>query len=286
MLGVTFIGGGNMAQALINGLIVSGSYSKEQISVVEIDSEIRQHLQMRWGIVAQAELSTCHELIVLAVKPQVVPQALAQLGKYWSQNLAQVNATAIKERIVLSIAAGITTAHLLKFLNTVDAPQLVPKFAPQLVRAMPNTPALIGQGMSGLFADAGVSQAARARVEQLMNAVGVSVWLDDEDDLNSVTALSGSGPAYVFYFLEAMQQAGIAQGLPPALARQLAQTTFQGASQLAAQSTESLSELRQRVTSKGGTTAAALAVMDETKIAAHFVAAIHAAKQRSIELGR
>jgi pyrroline-5-carboxylate reductase len=151
---------------------------------------------------------------------------------------------------------------------------------------MPNTPALIGQGMSALFARPAVSPVERERVQAVINTTGESLWLSDESQLDAVTALSGSGPAYVFYFLEAMVEAGTRMGLRPEQARQLALATFTGASALAADSSEPLALLRERVTSKGGTTYAALTALQAADVKAHFMAAMEAARQRAQELGQ
>jgi pyrroline-5-carboxylate reductase len=180
----------------------------------------------------------------------------------------------LDQPLVLSIAAGIRARDIARWLGT-----------DQVVRAMPNTPALIGQGASGMAALPQVSAEQRAAAARILGAVGDVVWFDDEALLDPVTALSGSGPAYAFYFIEAMIEAGSEMGLSAEQARRLAVRTFAGAAQLAAQSDEPVRTLRERVTSRGGTTAAALAHMDATGLKQQIIAAIHAANRRARELG-
>jgi len=177
-------------------------------------------------------------------------------------------------QLVLSIAAGIRAGDLARWLGT-----------PIIVRAMPNTPALIGEGVSGLAALPAVSAVQRELAEKILRAAGSVVWMDREEDLDAVTAVSGSGPAYVFYFIEALIAAAQAEGLSAAQARALAIGTFAGAAQLAARSEDPVDVLRERVTSKGGTTAAALARLDAGKVQAAIATAVRAARLRAVELG-
>jgi pyrroline-5-carboxylate reductase len=237
--------------------------------VVEPVEAVRKHLAQQWGVqaaadaaAASAQLQQAH-LVVWAVKPQVFQAAAAPVAPWVAQALH------------LSVAAGIPTASLAQWLNT-----------PRVVRAMPNTPALIGQGMTGLFANPAVSPEDRQLAEQVMNSVGQTVWLQDEAHMDAVTALSGSGPAYVFYLLEALIQAGTQMGLSPAQARQLAIQTFKGASALAEGSADAPEVLRQRVTSKGGTTYAAISSLEADQVGALFVKALHAARDRGEEMGK
>jgi pyrroline-5-carboxylate reductase len=174
----------------------------------------------------------------------------------------------------LSVAAGIRSDSIARWLNT-----------DRVVRSMPNTPALVGQGMTGLFARAGVTDADKQLVQQVLQSTGEWLWLTQESDLDVVTALSGSGPAYVFYFLEAMTEAGVQMGLSAAQSYHLAQATFGGATHLSRQSAESPEVLRQRVTSKGGTTYAALTSMADAKVKESFIQAMLAAQRRAGELG-
>lgn len=262
---IGFIGGGNMATALIGGL--AGSLLPgRQIHVVDVNAEARQKLERQFGLSsapqADAVLAAC-DVIVLAVKPQQMKLVVAELRP-------QIGA-----QLVLSIAAGVRALDLSRWLGGHTA----------IVRAMPNTPALIGQGITGLAALAGVSGAQRATAEAIMRAVGAVVWLDDESRIDAVTAVSGSGPAYVFYFLEAMQQAALELGLSHEQGTALALATFTGAARLAQQSSEPLAVLRERVTSKGGTTYAALSRMEASGVKAAIVTAVKAAAERSRELG-
>jgi pyrroline-5-carboxylate reductase len=212
---------------------------------------------------AASETLRAAELVVWAVKPQTFKDA------------ALATAPFVSEALHLSVAAGITSGSMASWLGS-----------ERIVRAMPNTPALVGMGMTGLFARAGVSAAERSLVETVMTTTGDLVWVDGEAQLDAVTALSGSGPAYVFYFLEAMRDAGAAMGLPPDVAQRLAEGTFIGAATLAQRADEPLQTLRERVTSKGGTTYAAIASMENSEMKQRFIAAMQAAQHRAAELGR
>ena len=262
---ITFLGGGNMANALIGGLVGKG-FAAEDIAVIELSAEGRERLVAAYGVrayaAADAAALAC-DVIVLAVKPQQMKSAVAPM-------LAQLD-----RQLVVSIAAGLRLEDMSRWLGGHR----------QLVRTMPNTPALIGAGVTGLHALPEVDAAGRARAEQVLQAVGSTVWIDDEAQMDAVTAVSGSGPAYVFLFIEALQQAGEELGFTPAQARQLAIETTLGAAKLAAQSAEPASVLRERVTSKGGTTAAALAMMEERGVLAGLVAGVKAADARGRELG-
>ena len=261
---IAFIGGGNMASAIIGGLIRQG-HPAHQIKVVEPWEEARVALQKNFTIQAQATAGPALAragIVVWAVKPQTFKDAAAQAREHTQHALH------------LSVAAGIRSDSIARWLGS-DC----------IVRTMPNTPALVGKGMSALYARTGVSAAQRQQVETIMATTGEFLWVNDEQQLDAVTALSGSGPAYVFYFLEAMARAGTAMGLTPAQAHQLAVGTFVGASELARQSDESPQVLRQRVTSKGGTTYAALQSMEQDGVGEAFVRAMQAAQQRAHELG-
>ena len=261
---IAFIGGGNMASALIGGLLAQGM-APTQIEVVEPSEAARSSLLAQFGVTAQALPGPglrAADLVVWAVKPQVFREAALQARPLTSSALH------------LSVAAGIRSSSIAQWLGT-----------ERVVRAMPNTPALIGRGMSALFARKAVDALERKRVEQLMAPTGEMLWVDEEPLLDAVTALSGSGPAYVFYFLEAMTRAGTSMGLSEAQAHQLAVGTFAGAAELACQSDEAPAVLRQRVTSKGGTTHAAIESMEHAGVADALVQAIEAAQQRAHELG-
>ncbi|GAB3776013.1 pyrroline-5-carboxylate reductase [Ramlibacter monticola] len=261
---IAFVGGGNMASAIIGGLIRQG-LPPAQVAVVEPFADARERLRQQFGVEAEeqagAALASCG-LVVWAVKPQTFRDAAAQARAH------------VQQALHLSVAAGIRSDSIAAWLGT-----------DRIVRSMPNTPALVGKGMTALFARAGVTAQEKARVEQVITTTGEFLWVDAEKQLDAVTALSGSGPAYVFYFLEAMTQAGAEMGLDADQARRLAVGTFAGASELARASEEPLQVLRERVTSKGGTTHAALTSMEQDGVKAEFVQALHAACRRAAELG-
>ena len=262
---IAFIGGGNMASAILGGLIHQG-LPPETFEVVEPFEAARARLAAQFGLVAQAEagaaLARCR-IVVWAVKPQTFAEA-ARAVQPWTP-----------DALHLSVAAGIPSDSIARWLGS-----------ERVVRAMPNTPALVGQGMTGLFARPAVSAEGRAQVEQLLAPTGDLLWVDGEAALDAVTAVSGSGPAYVFYFIEAMTEAGIEMGLPPEQAQRLAVGTFTGASALARASEDPPAVLRERVTSKGGTTYAALSALEAAGVKAQFKAAIRAAERRAGELAR
>lgn len=264
-MNITFVGGGNMAAALIGGLIKQ-RHAAGGIVVVEPLAEARARLGAQHGVrcVEHAAAATpLGEVVVLAVKPQQMRAAAAALRPHLAREL------------VITIAAGIRLADLSRWLGGYAT----------LVRCMPNTPALIGAGISGVYAGAAVNAEQRAQADAILGAVGTTLWVTQEDLLDPVTALSGSGPAYVFYFIEALQQAAREMGFSAADARTLAVETFVGAARLAAQSPEDLALLRERVTSRGGTTERALARMDGDRVKELIVRALHAANQRAHELG-
>jgi pyrroline-5-carboxylate reductase len=262
---IGFIGGGNMASAIIGGLVQQG-HPASALQVVEPWDQQRARLiqQFPGMTVAPAAgnaLKAC-DLVVWAVKPQTFKDA------------ALATQTFTANALHLSVAAGITSDSIAQWLST-----------DRIVRAMPNTPALVGLGMTGLFARAAASETDRQLVETVVKTTGDFVWVDAEKQLDAVTAISGSGPAYVFYFLEAMRDAGAEMGLPPELAQRLAMGTFAGATALAQQAQDPLPTLRERVTSKGGTTYAALTAMEASGIKASFQKAMFAAQRRAEELG-
>lgn len=261
---VTFIGGGNMAAAIAEGLIASG-LPPADIEVVEINPEARAQLAATLGVQVRADLqaATLHGLVVLAVKPQTLPQVAAAL------------APRLASHLLLSIAAGVRVGDLARWLGGHT----------QIVRAMPNTPALVRAGVTGLYAPIEVPQQGRSAAEAIMRAVGGVVWVASEALLDAVTAVSGSGPAYVFYFIESLEAAAMAEGLPAPAARQLALQTFFGAAKLALESGEEPALLRERVTSKGGTTEQGIAALDAAAVKSGIAAAVAAARQRCISLG-
>lgn len=253
-----------MASAIIGGLIQQG-LPGSQIAVVEPVPEARERLTNQFGVAAHAAPDAALAsagLVVWAVKPQTFKEAAQQARAYTGGALH------------LSVAAGIRSDSIAQWLGT-----------ERVVRSMPNTPALIGQGITALFARAAVTDADKALVDSVVATTGESLWVTQEAQLDAVTALSGSGPAYVFYFIEAMTEAGAAMGLPPEQAQRLAVATFIGAGELAKASDEAPAVLRQRVTSKGGTTYAALMSMEKDDVKAKFMRALHAAQVRARELG-
>lgn len=262
---MAFVGGGNMAAALIGGLIRSGRPASS-ILVVEPHEAQRERLLRDFGVasLAQADERLAQAAtVVWAVKPQVFREAAGPCAAH------------VGRALQVSVMAGVRS-------DTVAAAT----GSAQVVRTMPNTPALIGRGIAGLFARSEVTAAQREQVQALFEPTGQWLWVSREDDLDAVTALSGSGPAYVFYFMEAMIEAGTQMGLDAAQARRLAEQTFAGAAALAAQSDEAPETLRARVTSPGGTTHAAVTTLDALGVKAAFVQALHAARRRAEELGR
>lgn len=261
---IAFIGGGNMASAIIGGLVTQG-VRPENLTVVEPFEASRDALRTQFKVEAIAKADNSIEkadLVVWAVKPQNLREAASQAGQF------------CKDALHLSVAAGIRSDSLAQWLG-----------AQRIVRAMPNTPALLGLGQTGLFARSGVSENDKAWVEWLIASTGQFLWVNEEAQLDAVTAVSGSGPAYVFFFIEAMEKAAIEMGMSPEHAKQLAIGTFVGASQLAQSAQEPVSVLRERVTSKGGTTHAAITAMQNTQVGALFQEAIKAAQARAQVLG-
>jgi pyrroline-5-carboxylate reductase len=263
---LTFIGGGNMATALISGLKAKGLPASRMV-VSDPNAEALARLSADYGVKhAQGpEAVQDAEVVVLAVKPQMMREALAAL------------APALKSArpLIISIAAGIPHAALMRWLGA-DA---------KVVRSMPNRPALNGCGAAGLFAPPGLGTEQRALAQSIMGAVGVAVWVEAESQLDTVTALSGSGPAYFFLFMEALEAAARARGLPAEIAHLLTLETAYGAAFMARNAADSLKTLRDQVTSKGGTTAAALAVMEGAHLRDIVAEALNAAERRSAELG-
>jgi pyrroline-5-carboxylate reductase len=262
---IAFIGGGNMASALIGGLLRKG-YAAEDISVVEIDAGARERLAARFGVSSHAApnaKTAGSDVVLVAVKPQQLHAAAESLLPL------------LKSQLVVTIAAGIRSADLSRWLGTYG----------RIVRAMPNTPALVLAGVSVLYPMPSVTPEDRQVAEGILGAVGSTLWVEREDLMDTVTAVSGSGPAYVFYFIEALEQAGRDLGLTPSDARRLSLETFFGAVQLARDSEEEPAVLRARVTSKGGTTERALRSMEAGRVKPLIIDAVRQAADRSRELG-
>jgi pyrroline-5-carboxylate reductase len=266
---IGFIGGGNMAQAIIRGLMQNG-HPAEKISVADpaaeqqlLVSKINAQIRVTADNNSIAEQST---VLVLAVKPQIMATVVAPLGQ----------TTRPADQVIISVAAGVKLKSMHDWFGN-DA---------SLIRVMPNQPALIGAGMAGLCASDNVSNTNKALAAYIMEATGKALWFDDEQMIDAVTAVSGSGPAYFYLVMEIMQQVAEEFGFDPATARTLATQTALGASQVAVTSADDLSSLRERVTSPGGTTAAALETLESAGIRDMFRAALEAARNRSVELGK
>ncbi len=263
---IAFIGGGNMARSLVGGLVAAGM-DRARIRVAEPDSRTRAGLAEDFGVAcfaSAAEAAPGAATWVFAVKPQVMRGV--------AEDLAEA-AQAVRP-LVVSIAAGITTAQLERWLGG----------GLPVVRAMPNTPALLGAGVTGLYANARVDEPGRERASLLLASAGETVWVADEARMDAVTATSGSGPAYVFLLAEAMEEAAIAQGLAPDAARTLTQQTILGAARMLTGSGEAPAELRRRVTSPGGTTQAAIETFETGGFRELVARAIEAATRRGAEL--
>lgn len=259
-----FIGGGNMARSLIGGLLARGM-SADQIRVAEPVAAARQSLSQEFAVRCFAdnlEAASASDCVILAVKPQVMKAVCADFQQFAGAPLW------------ISIAAGLTSAQLDTWLGG----------GQRIVRSMPNTPALVGAGASGLVANARCNDSDRALAEQVLSAVGIAVWIDDETQMDVVTALSGSGPAYSFLLAEAMQSAAVEQGLGAEAARQLTAQTLLGAARMLVESSESAGTLRARVTSPGGTTQAAIESMQAGGFEGLVGKAIAAATRRGGEL--
>ena len=263
---IAFLGGGNMASALIGGLIANG-HEASRISVIEMSPAAREKLGARYPVrvtTAPDDAMKGADTLVLAVKPQDMRQALASLG------------AEVRNALVISVAAGITLETLSRWLGGHR----------RIVRCMPNTPGLIGAGITGLYASQEVDEQERKKAETILRAVGEVVWLSEEKLIDPVTAVSASGPAYVFWFIEQLAAAAVKLGIPQDDALKLAKQTVLGAARLAVASEKDPSQLRQDVTSKGGTTEAALNVFEQEKLAERFIRAVEAASRRGEEMGR
>lgn len=260
---IAFIGGGNMAQALIGGLLAQ-RISPNQITVAEPVQALHAALtQLGVQVTSNNEQAIASaDVVILAVKPQVMAQVLTPLcGQF-------------KNQLIISIAAGVTISTLSRLLGGYA----------NIVRAMPNTPALIQAGATGLYAQAEVDMAARELAGQVLSSAGLVLWVEQERLLDAVTAVSGSGPAYFFYLMQAMIEAGEAQGLTKAQASALTLQTALGAAKMASTSEHTPAQLRKNVTSPNGTTQAAIETLDAAQVNAHIVDALHAAATRSAEL--
>jgi pyrroline-5-carboxylate reductase len=261
---ILLVGGGNMATALIGGLLQQG-FARSDFAVLEVSAEARDRVAGALGVATFASIDQVPpaDVVMLAVKPQQLRAVAATL------------ATHAASALVISIAAGIRTSDLSRWLGGHR----------RLVRAMPNTPALVRAGVTGLYATAGVTAADHKAAERILGGVGAVRWFEREEALDAVTAVSGSGPAYVFYFIEALEQAALELGLDAEAARSMTLETFTGAARLASGSEDAPALLRQKVTSKGGTTERALECMEAAGVKQAIVEAVKASAARARELG-
>ncbi len=263
---IAFIGGGNMARSLVGGLIADG-VSASNLRVADVNAQALESLRSHYSVATFTDNSAAvqgAQVVLLAVKPQAARAVAIELG-------------ALLERqrpLIISIVAGVRSADLVRWLG----------YAAAVVRTMPNTPALVQSGATALHANRAVNAAQRAQAESILRAVGLTLWLDNEEQMDAVTALSGSGPAYFFLVMELMQRAGTALGLPPETARLLTLQTAFGAAKMALESPEDAATLRHRVTSPGGTTEQALKVFEERGLEKIFGDALAAAARRAQEL--
>ena len=254
-----------MATALIGGMLKKG-WAADAIRVVDPDAAARERLARVFGVRPHADLEAGvagAECIVLAVKPQQLQAVARSLAPF------------VANALVLTIAAGVRVGDLSRWLGAHS----------RIVRAMPNTPALVLAGVTGLYAASVVTGRDRASAERILGVAGMSLWVDSEEQLDGITAVSGSGPAYVFYFIEALEQAAAEFGFDAGAARGLALQTFSGSVKLAAETGETVAALRARVTSKGGTTERALSELERSGVRAAIVSAVRAAAERARELG-
>ncbi len=259
---IAFIGGGNMARSLISGLLKSG-INAEQLHVSEPNDSPRALLHADFGITtgnSNQQAVTNADIVIFAVKPQALKEVISEL-----------DITATSNKLFISIAAGIPEPKIRQWLG----------FDAAIVRCMPNTPALVESGATALFANNNVSNEQHASAESIMRAVGLTVWLDNEIDMDAVTALSGSGPAYFFYVMQAMEQSAVKMGLKPETARILCLQTALGAAKLAIEVKQDPAELRQQVTSPGGTTEAAIKEFDNGAMMELFSRGLFAAQRRA-----
>lgn len=263
MTQIAFIGGGNMASSIIGGLIKQGAVSANGIEVAEPNLEQRTHLEKRFGVITHVQNQKAidgADVVILAVKPQVLKAVVEPLRDLLTA----------QQPLLISIAAGINLSSLQQWSG-----------CQAIVRAMPNTPALLGQGATGLCANAGVNQEQRHQADALLRAVGTTSWVKTEPDIDAVTALSGSGPAYFFLLMEAMIAAGEQMGLSKQTATALTLQTALGASQMALDADVGVAELRQRVTSPGGTTEQAILSFEQAGFRTIVQDALLAARQQS-----
>ena len=265
---IAFIGGGNMARSLIGGMIATG-ISNQNISVSEPKADLRKKLNEDFGVNASEDNASAAmgaDVVVLAVKPQILQEVVTPLGSLVAE----------ARPLLISVAAGVTSSSIERWVGS----------QPALIRIMPNTPALIGAGISALYANSNVSDDQRALAEKIMAAVGKTIWIKEETLMDAVTAVSGSGPAYFFYVMQAIHDAAVREGLDAQTARLLSLETALGAARLAVESTEDPGSLQKQVTSPGGTTEAAIKVLSDSGVRDTLQQAVSAARARGGELAK
>jgi pyrroline-5-carboxylate reductase len=265
---IAFVGGGNMARSLI-GALVRGGMAASQIRVAEPNADLRQQLTDDFGVAVFADgvdAAAGADIVVLAIKPQVMRSVCGSLAPVLAE----------RHPLMISIAAGLRIEQIDGWLGG----------GFPIVRCMPNTPALIGAGATGLIANGAVDASGRKQAETLLGAAGITVWIEHEDQIDVVTGVSGSGPAYFFLMIEALEDAGVAEGLPLETARALAIQTCLGAARMASEDAETPARLRERVTSPNGTTAAALQAFADGGLRELVARAVKAAKTRGAEMSR
>ena len=265
---IAFIGGGNMARSLIGGMIATG-ISNQNISVSEPKADLRKKLNEDFGVNALEENSSAvmgADVVVFAVKPQILQDVATSLSSLVTK----------ARPLLISVAAGVTSSSIERWVGS----------QPALIRIMPNTPALIGAGISALYANSNVSDDQRALAEKIMAAVGKTIWIKEETLMDAVTAVSGSGPAYFFYVMQAIHDAAVREGLDAQTARLLSLETALGAARLAVESTEDPGSLQKQVTSPGGTTEAAIKVLNDSGVRDTLQQAVSAARARGGELAK
>ncbi len=263
---IAFIGGGNMAEALIKGLIAAGAAKPDQIMVTDVSADRLAHLHMTYGVVKKGNLEAAHEagIIILCVKPQVVERVLAEIASILDD-----------KKLIISIAAGIVLSRIERVLKT----------GTRVVRVMPNTPALVLAGAAALASGKNATSADLVLAQSIFSSVGRAVIVE-EKQMDAVTGLSGSGPAYVFMIIDALTDAGVKEGLPWKLAIELAAQTVYGAAKMVLETNEHPSKLRDRVTSPGGTTIEGIHALEKGKLHETLMNAVKAATARSRELGK
>ena len=260
---IGFIGAGNMASSLIGGMLRAG-YQNDRITAADPQAEARKQSLGIAVTTNNREVALCSDVLVLAIKPQILKQVCQELSE-------PIKGT---HPLVISIAAGIRIESIQRWLQC----------KPPVIRTMPNTPALIGQGISAMFANSECNDTQRSIAEQIMQTTGQTIWLTTERDMDTVTAISGSGPAYFFFFIESLIEAATSRGLPPDIARRLAVKTACGASGMADLAEEEPAELRRRVTSSGGTTEQAIKILMDGDLPGLIREAVNAAAKRSEQL--